>query len=117
MAQDDILHEQVINMSNESGLGGEGLSLHVKFIDNGDKIEYNKDGEVENNGIFMNQEISLQSYCNSASIKLFGNPLTPDMLREMANQLEKAEIAAAYKKIAIENKSKVKPKTKKVKVK
>lgn len=67
---------------NPNDNGGESLILTTEFIANGEKI-------TDKNGVFINQELSLQSYCNSASIKLFGVSITPEKLRELANQLEK----------------------------
>jgi len=46
---------------NKSDNGGERVSLTTKFIANGDP-----------NGVFLNQEFSLQSYSNSATINLCG---------------------------------------------
>lgn len=59
--------------------GGEGLYLTTKFYDNGD-------GEI-----FYNQELTLQSYYNSASINLDGSPLTSDFLRKLANELDETQ--------------------------
>lgn len=59
--------------------GGEQLTLTTDFYDNGDK---------ENN-IYINQKLTLHSYCNQASFDLVGSPILPDMLRELANQLDK----------------------------
>ena len=61
--------------------GGESLTLTTKFVANGDKI-------TSEDGVYLNQELTLQSYCNSASIKLMGINITPEILRELANQLE-----------------------------
>ncbi|MEK6881111.1 MAG: hypothetical protein AABY22_15940 [Nanoarchaeota archaeon] len=66
---------------NKNDNGGESVRLVTKFIGNGDKITHNE-------GIFTNQEFSLQSYGNSASINLFGVSLTPESLRDLANELE-----------------------------
>lgn len=67
---------------NPKDNGGESLSLLTKFIDNGD-------GEI-----YTNQELSLQSYCNSASFTLIGVQITPDLLRKLANELESELIKA-----------------------
>lgn len=68
---------------NPEDNGGESLTLTTQFFNNGDP------GEV-----YMNQELSLQSYCNSASINLVGVQVTPDSLRELANLLDKALVEA-----------------------
>jgi len=61
--------------------GGGAVQLTTRFIANGDPI-------TKDEGIFLNQEFSLQSYGNSASINLCGTMLTPKILRELANELE-----------------------------
>lgn len=62
--------------------GGESVTLVTKFIDNGD-------GDV-----FLNQELTMQFYCNSASFQLIGTTLTPENLRRLANELESARVLA-----------------------
>jgi len=59
------------------GPGGESLTLKSELIHNGE-------GEKP----ILNQELTLQSYCNSASFTLCGTPFTPSILRDLANQLE-----------------------------
>ncbi len=66
--------------------GGESLTLITEFTDNGDRT------------IFYNQTLSLQSYSNSASFELYGIAMTPQILRKLANELEK-EILKAKKKL------------------
>jgi hypothetical protein len=61
---------------NPKDNGGEQLVLTTKFIYNGDNI-------------CTEQELTLLSYCNSASFKLYTAPMTADKLRELANQLDK----------------------------
>lgn len=61
--------------------GGESLTLTTTFHDNGD-------GEY-----YTNQELTLQSYQNSASINLCGASLTPENLRRLATELESAYIS------------------------
>ena len=61
----------------------------TKFIGNGDV-----------DGVYMNQELTLQSYCNSASFNLSGTTLTPENLRKLANELESAMILAKSKTTA-----------------
>jgi len=74
---------------NPDDNGGESLILTTNFIANGDKITPDK-------GVFLNQELSLQSYCNSASINMFGISFTPKALRDLANQLESERNKLAY---------------------
>jgi len=68
---------------NEHDNGGESLSLTTSFFDNGDGIPQ---------GLYLNQELTLSSYGNSATFTLCGATLTPKLLRELANQLDE-EIA------------------------
>jgi len=56
---------------------GEGLTLETQFFHNGDP-----------GGVFMSQTLTLQSYGNSASFTLCGINLTPDMLRQLASEME-----------------------------
>ena len=74
-------HTFVVNPSDNSG---EHLSVVTKFIPNGDK-----------GVVFTNHTIALQSYCNSATIDL-GTELTPQVLRQLANELEKAKTEAVW---------------------
>lgn len=74
--QNDVVGKNVFCF-NPKDNGGEQLYLTTTFIANGDE-----------NGVFMNQELTLQSYCNSASFTLHGSTMTPDLLRELANQLD-----------------------------
>lgn len=71
---------------NPQDNSGEGLTLKTTFISNGDP------GEV-----FTNQEITLNSYCNSASISLCGIAITPENLRQLANELDAIRVAAQQK--------------------
>lgn len=77
-----LLHREVF-VFNKKDNGGETLSLAIEYIDNGDAAAGLP------NGIYMNQELSLQSYCNSASFNLVGAQLTPENLRELANLMER----------------------------
>ncbi len=63
---------------NKNDNGGESLVLTTTMYDNGDA----------KNNIYFNQELTLQSYCNSASFTLCGAALDPAALRELANQLD-----------------------------
>jgi hypothetical protein len=77
---DKVLSEHVF-VFNTFDSSGESLVLKTKFISNGDNI-------TENEGVYVNQELTLSSYCNSASFNLFGATITPEKLRNLANQLE-----------------------------
>ena len=68
--------------------GGDHVCIDTDIYDNGDK---------ENN-IFLNTTITLGSYANSASISLCGSPMTPEILRKLANELDKV-IATAQVKV------------------
>ena len=61
--------------------GGSSLGLSTKFIGNGDDI-------TGTDGIYLNQEFTLNSYGNAATFNLCGDPLTPELLRKLANELE-----------------------------
>lgn len=67
---------------NPKDNGGESLSLRTRFYDNGNNAP---------RGVFMTQELTLQSYCNSATFNLSGAPIAPELPRELANELESAE--------------------------
>ncbi len=76
MAKETVINTFVFNPEDN---GGESLSVTTKIVESrGDRIPL--------------QKISLQSYCNSASVNINFH-LTPDKLRQMANELEKACIA------------------------
>jgi hypothetical protein len=62
---------------------GEGLTLTTLFIHNGDPITPNK-------GVYINQELTLSSHGNDATLNLCGIVLTPEILRQLANELESA---------------------------
>jgi hypothetical protein len=85
--KNESIHRHVF-VFNPQDNGGESLSLITDFIDNGDGPEA---------GIFTNQELGLQSYCNSASLQLMGASFTPENLRKLANELESAWIQAKTK--------------------
>jgi hypothetical protein len=65
--------------------GGNSLAIHTDMFSNGDPGP---------NGVYWNQKIVLHSICNRAVIELCGTILTPDRLRQLANELEKAQIEA-----------------------
>jgi len=60
---------------------GEGLILETKYYDNGDGIP---------DGLYWEQELTLQSYGNSATFTLT-DVLTPTKLRKLADELEAFE--------------------------
>jgi hypothetical protein len=97
--ENKIVHEHRFEFG--SG-GGESLSITTKFIDNGDP---------EPEGIYWNQKLTLQSYCNSAIFDLCGTILDSNILRQLANELDKAQIEAQTKK-ASKDKRKAKAKRK-----
>lgn len=66
---------------NDDDNGGESLSLTTHFMANGDEV-------TDKEGVYLNQELTLKSYSNSASFNLCGVNITPTKLRELANQLE-----------------------------
>lgn len=76
------IYRQVFSF-NPNDNGGEQLVLITKYLNNGD-------GEI-----YINQSLELYSYCNSAAFNLVGAVIDSKMLRELANQLDKAEIEAA----------------------
>ncbi len=76
MDQEVAVHTFVFNGNDNSG---EQLSLTTRFIDNGDLRD----------NIYLNQELTLQSYCNSVTIFLAGVSVTPDALRQLANEMER----------------------------
>jgi hypothetical protein len=84
---DKLLHRHVFCF-NEEDNGGESLTLKTEFYDNGDAAA----GLPA--GIYTNQELSLMSYGNSASFNLSGAAFTPELLRQLANELESAMIKA-----------------------
>lgn len=78
---DKVLCEHIFVFNKEDN-GGEALILKTEFFDNGD-------GGKE--GIYTNQKLILSSYCNSASFDLHGVALTPEILRQLADELEQAK--------------------------
>jgi hypothetical protein len=63
---------------NEQDNGGEAFTLTTELYNNGD----------EESGYYLNQFLTLQSYCNSASFELVGAQITPKNLRKLADELE-----------------------------
>ena len=70
---------------NKHDNGGEHLILTTEFFWNGDKY----------NGIYLNQNLTLHSNCNSASFSLLSATLTPEKLRALADELESLMDVAA----------------------
>ena len=64
-----------------AAFGAEALTLTTKFIWNGDNL---------GNNVFVNQELTLNADCNKAVFCLFGTTITPERLRELADELEEA---------------------------
>ena len=62
---------------------GESIDITTEFYCNGDV-----------DGVFLSQKITLQGYTNSAQINLCGITLTPEILRNLANQIELETIKA-----------------------
>ena len=90
-----LLHRHAYSF-NPKDNGGEQLTLTTSMFSNGD-IEAGNDDPKE--GIFWNQKIELASYFNSASISLFGISITPEQLREIADELEEIEARTREKLI------------------
>lgn len=55
----------------------------------GEQLIFSSEIKTSGDDIFTNQEITLHSYCNSASFNLSGAQIDPDQLRDLANKLEK----------------------------
>lgn len=76
--------------------GGESLSLRTEYFLNGTT-------EVDSDGIFTNQFLTLQSYCNSATFELIGASITSAQLRKLADELDvkTAQLKARYPNLKI----------------
>ena len=57
--------------------GGESILLRINYLSYDDEIEV------------LNHILTLQSYQNSASFNLSGGAITPENLRDLADQLER----------------------------
>ena len=79
----ESLLKRIVQPVNKLDNDGEALTLVTKILANGDPV-------TDKNGIFLNQELSLNSYCNKATFHLYGATFTPQRLREMADELEAA---------------------------
>ena len=80
MNKDKLLKTHTFSFNRKDN-GGEQVTINTKFYDNGDR---NRDG------VYINQEITLNSYCNAASILLYGAVLGPEDLRMLADELDDA---------------------------
>ena len=80
MNKDKLLKTHTFSFNRKDN-GGEQVTINTKFYANGDR---NRDG------VYINQEITLNSYCNAASILLYGAALTPENLRMLADELDAA---------------------------
>ncbi len=78
MLQDKKIGIHVFTLNPQDN-GGETVDITTTLFHNGDPGAQ---------GIFLNQEITLQSYCNSASFNLHSATLTPELLRKFADELE-----------------------------
>jgi hypothetical protein len=76
MNNEEPLHRHVF-VFNPNNNGGESLSLVTEFFKN-----------------YASQNLSLQSYGNSATFNLDYSIITPDILRKLANELETANLKA-----------------------
>jgi len=70
------LNLHVFNFDPSSS-GGEALTLTTHFVTNGDP-----------GVVLLEQELTLMSECNSATFNLIGTTLTPENLRQLANELD-----------------------------
>ena len=68
--------------------GGESLTLTTRMVANGDPITSELNGE----GLWFNQELTLCSYANASTFHLSGTPLTSIELRQLADELDAAEL-------------------------
>jgi len=68
--------------------GGEALALTTEFHHNGDD-------PTRDSSYYTDQELTLQSYGNSATFNLCGIQITPALLRQCADEMEAAQ--AKYK--------------------
>lgn len=83
MKPDTLIKRHVFHFNKEDN-GGEAILLKTEFLANGDPGEF-----------YINQELSLQSYGNSASFNFGGGPLTPEILRQLADELDDANMQAS----------------------
>lgn len=72
------------------------LSVETRFVRNTDKI-----------GVFTSQSIVLSSYDNFTKVDLFDIKITPERLRQFANELEQANIRANEEFLKLKEKENV----------
>lgn len=77
---DSLLQTHVFEVNPEDN-SGEAVTITTKFFGNGDPITHYF-------GVYETQDITIQSYGNSASIRLGCSTLTPEKLRDLADELE-----------------------------
>lgn len=82
--EDKKIHENIITISENDD---EELCLRTEFFD-----------EKENDDVYLVQELTYFGPTAITSMVLFGNVLTPEALREMADVLEKELKVAITKK-------------------
>lgn len=80
--EDKILKRHSFCFNNDDN-GGESVTLTTTYVANGDPITHD-------DGIYVNQELELQSYSNSVSLNLTNFMFSPEKLRQLANELESA---------------------------
>lgn len=77
-----MIDQRLLNRSvfvfNPQDKDGNTISMMTEYFNNGVP-----------GGVFTNQEITLYSNSNSASFHISGFTITPEMLRNLADQLEK----------------------------
>lgn len=78
MSPDNQLFKTLVHTVNPTDTGGEHITITTKVYKNEDGSKYTE------------QVIGLESYCNSVSMHLHGAQITPQFLRKMADDLEKA---------------------------
>ena len=83
---------KVYKILNPEDNGGETVAITVEIFDNGD---------FDGNSIFTIGTMSLHSYGNFATMSLPN--ITPEFLRELANELESAICVAAAKPKKVAN--------------
>lgn len=88
---DKLLYRSSIELSPKNTNGGECLILTTEAYANRKPI-------TDEDEVYYNQKLSLESYGNSASINLYNWTITPEMLRDAADQLEKMNTEIRYRK-------------------
>lgn len=91
--EDPVIVEHIYNLSPRAN-GGESLRLKTKFFWN----------QENSDGIYWNQDLILQSYCNSTTLNLIGTLLTSKLLRDLADALDEAQDQAKNKARSLQQK-------------